>query len=292
MQKTLTLLTASLALGFPAAAAEMPSNLVSLTTAELSAWMAENCESLERTEIVPTRFPFARESEVYQHCRAEGAEILVTFADGERLMTEVRGDISGLIPAEDPAFEIETLQVFPQDFLLIDQAASTARIFANPQVLTLFAFWENPAWSGHARMPDGEWFLPPEIVFGASIEDFEAALEPSCGMTMTRPIEEIWLPTEPAEQHQIDCFGYEIAGYPRKVEFIFGDGILQQVWLMVGDADIERLRDHFTALHGEPTSEDETYIVFGDWTLALRKDVPEILIGSDELQQIWRVEGN
>ena len=39
------------------------------------------------------------------------------------------------------------------------------------------------------------------------------------------------------------------------------------------------------------TSIDATYEVFDDWHIALRKDRPELLFGSDRLTAIWRSEG-
>ncbi len=97
--------------------------------------------------------------------------------------------------------------------------------------------------------------------------------------------------TAPAAQFQIDCYGYEIAGYPRKLEFVFGDDILQQMWLMLDVGDIPRLRKFLAANYGNPVSVDEQYEIFDEGRVALRKDIPEIRMVSNEIVEILVTAG-
>jgi hypothetical protein len=63
------------------------------------------------------------------------------------------------------------------------------------------------------------------------------------------------------------------------------------MWLLFGPADIDRLRRELTARFGAAIHVDDTYEVFDDWRIALRKDKSEILMGSDALAAIWGRDG-
>lgn len=262
-----------------------------LSEAETRAWFDARCPDAQSFSPDVTHFPFSVHAETHLLCRLEGYQVMASLADGQLLQVEIRGDLSAHRPAGDPAMEFGHLHIWPEEALIHDTRLDRILSFTELNHATILALWDNPAWSGGAA-PTGPWFIPDEIRFGATIAETEAALEGQCGLMATRPIDEVWLLTAPQAQHQTDCFGYDIAGYPRKLELVYGDGVLEQVWLMVGPADIARLRAHFTAIHGAPTAETDRYIVFADWTVAVRKDVPEILLGSDRLQAIWRVQGN
>jgi hypothetical protein len=133
-------------------------------------------------------------------------------------------------------------------------------VFGEVPIVPLAFHWDNPAWtSDNISPPKAEYFLPPE---------------------------EVWLATAPAAQFQIDCYGYEIAGYPRKIEFVFGDETLQQIWVMFDSGDIPRLREFLIANYGDAISVDDQYEIFDEGRLALRKDIPEIRMVSDEIAKI------
>jgi hypothetical protein len=159
-------------------------------------------------------------------------------------------------------------------------------------VLVLALGWAVPGWTEVPRAAaDWAFEIPAEIVFGAALDDVEASLQDRCTLHSVEDIDEAWLETAPAVQRQINCYGYEIAGYPRKLEFVFGDDRLEQMWLLFGPADIDRLRRELTARFGAAIHVDDTYEVFDDWRIALRKDKSEILMGSDALAAIWGRDG-
>jgi hypothetical protein len=161
-------------------------------------------------------------------------------------------------------------------------------VFGEFSVVPLALHWDNPAWTLDViSATHAEFFLPPEVVFGASLAEMTATLNEACPLSMGRSIDEVWLATEPAAQFQIDCYGYEIAGYPRKLEFVFGDETLQQMWLMFDIGDIPRLREFLTLNYGDAISVDDQYEIFDEGRLALRKDIPEIRMVSDEIAEIF-----
>ena len=91
-------------------------------------------------------------------------------------------------------------------------------------------------------------------------------------------------------QQQLDCFGFEYAGFPRKIEAVFGDGILEQVWILTGKPEEDRIRQALTEAYGAPSFVDENWEVFDDGRVMLRKDKPEVLMVSDRLAPLYRAE--
>ena len=91
-------------------------------------------------------------------------------------------------------------------------------------------------------------------------------------------------------QHQLDCYGYEFAGFPRKIEAVFGDGVLQQAWILTGKGEEERVRRALVEAWGEATYIDDDWEIFGDGTVMLRKDKPEVLMLSPGLAPLYRAE--
>tara|TARA_R110000868_G_scaffold269582_2_gene528927 strand:- start:1571 stop:2485 length:915 start_codon:yes stop_codon:yes gene_type:complete len=257
------------------------------------------CGAVERVEIADTRLPAALTSEVYLKCTglelADGAQVdaaLFTFADDALILLEARGHAGALTPEGDPMVSIEGFDVYERGRIVTRPDADQAWLLSPASLQTFMMFWDNPIWTvAQPVAPDADYFLPPEIVFGAAFDERMAALESVCPLLRVQDIEEIWLGTSPAVQRQIDCMGYEIAGYPRRLEFVFGDGQLEQMWILFGAGDIPRLREFLTATYGPAIHVDETYEVFDDWRIALRKDNPEILMGSDRLAAIWARDG-
>ena len=90
------------------------------------------------------------------------------------------------------------------------------------------------------------------------------------------------MPTGNTTQTQIDCFGYEVAGFSRKIEFVFADGRLALAWILTGVGDEARLRELLTAQYGEAAAAVPPGLEFfpGE-RIALRTDKPEILVASE-----------
>jgi hypothetical protein len=72
-----------------------------------------------------------------------------------------------------------------------------------------------------------------------------------------------------------------------KVEAVFGDGKLALVWILTGKPEEPRVRAALIAAYGEPITVGDDYEVFGDGSVQLRKDKPEVLFLSLELVAAW-----
>tara|TARA_R110000868_G_scaffold120773_7_gene320669 strand:+ start:4443 stop:5354 length:912 start_codon:yes stop_codon:yes gene_type:complete len=288
-------------LAAPALAQTSPVTGVEFGASETQAGAAITaaCGTVTRIDVPETRFPFAAISEVHLRCQslslADGASMtgaVFTFADDTLVLIEVRGDAAAMAPEADPVGQLGDFEVFMPAQIMLNRPAGRAWAFQSMDVLVLALGWENPAWTeDRPAAADWSFEIPAEIVFGAELEVVEASLQDRCTLLSVETIDEAWLPTAPAVQRQINCYGYEIAGYPRKLEFVFGDDRLEQMWLLFGPADIDRLREVLTARFGAAIHVDDTYEVFDDWRIALRKDKSEILMGSDALAAIWGRDG-
>jgi hypothetical protein len=282
-------------------AQEIPGNGVAVGQSEQASSKAISaaCGQITRIEVVNTRFPAASRSEVHLRCKAlaladgrPGGDAMFTFADDKLVLFEARGASANLRPEGDPAAKVAGFEVFLPQQLVIDEPKDRAVVFGAFALAPLALHWNNPAWSSdHVAAPTGDFFLPHEVVFGATRETMTTVLDRSCAVVRGKAIDEVWLATKPSSQFQIDCYGYEMAGYPRKFEFVFGDGVLQQMWLLFDEGDIPRLRAFLTGKFGPSIQVDENYEIFDNWRVALRKDVPELRIASDTIARIWSKNG-
>jgi hypothetical protein len=124
---------------------------------------------------------------------------------------------------------------------------------------------------------------PAVIRFGASIAEVERALEGKCTEQQLRTDDPIFLPNVRERQSQIDCGGFQFLGQGRHVEFVFRDGRLMMVWLMVTDAETQTMIDAMTRAYGAPTARNADYVTFERNRAAWRYRPAEILFWAEEL---------
>jgi hypothetical protein len=95
-------------------------------------------------------------------------------------------------------------------------------------------------------------------------------------------MEEIEYTGEPAapfkEQLQINCSGLNAFGAPREAEFMFNDGPLGHVWILVQAEELTALRQDLEKTFGPVVYETGAYAVFASGNAALRRSPPEILV--------------
>lgn len=131
-----------------------------------------------------------------------------------------------------------------------------------------------------------EPFERPEVIrWGASAVDLEQALAGKCSQLETRRIDSPFLPGVKAEQVQIDCDGFRFRGRGRHVEFVFRDGRLVMVWLMVTSEEQEGIVRAMRKAMGAPTGSNGRYIAFENHRTAWRFSPAEILFYAPELDQ-------
>ena len=77
---------------------------------------------------------------------------------------------------------------------------------------------------------------------------------------------------------QVNCFGIEYAGFPRKIEARFGDGGLELLWILTAKGEESRIAASLQEAYGKPVFENQEWAVFKNWEVSLRKDKPEVLV--------------
>jgi hypothetical protein len=78
---------------------------------------------------------------------------------------------------------------------------------------------------------------------------------------------------------QLNCFGIEFAGFPRKVEARFNDeNGLYLLWILTARPEEERVRQALIDTYGAAIYTSEEVEVFDDWRIILRKDKPEVAV--------------
>jgi hypothetical protein len=82
---------------------------------------------------------------------------------------------------------------------------------------------------------------------------------------------------------QVNCYGMEYAGFPRKFEVRFENNKLKKVWILTGKEEENRIREKLTIEYGNSVFENDNWVVFNNWTVLLRKDKPEVLLITEEL---------
>ena len=282
----------ALGLGLAAMGAE-PQSLglkTGITEAEATVWFQEHCDEVSRHVADPVTFPFAEDSEVHIHCALGAQDVYASFGDDKLIQIEMRGDIAPYQPSGEAAAELGWLSVYREPLRIYDAQENRLLWLEDSWQVTQLPFWVNPIWAEGETQIDTAWFIPPEIEWGASLDAVEAAFGDKCTHSYRLTFDEVWLITQPDLLQQIDCFGYDIAGYPRKLELIFGDGQLEQIWVLLGHGDVARAITAFEAQYGAPVFENEQYTVFGHLDVAVRKDKPELLLGSPRVRELWRAE--
>jgi hypothetical protein len=211
--------------------------------------------------------------------------LVLRFADGGLAMVEARGEnVAGLLSPEEETMEYAGYIGYmgPDEAVVIDGEVAwvvrTDDMHSHPFLGSTPIVTEEglPAASATAHKP-------PDLVFGASLDKIRETFVPQCSRAVEREISPPSLPNKPQEQVQIDCLGFPYAGFPRKVEAVFADGELALVWILIGKPEEPRVRDALIVAYGDPVRVSDDSEVFGDGSVVLRKDKPEVLFLSAEL---------
>ena len=276
------------ALADPLAAID-PALAMGVQGAALETLLEQSCDGLERIDVDTPRFPLAADSETHLICDgldlASGARLdraVFILGDGVLVQVNATGGAEALAqPGEAQQFRDFT--AWPDAGVLIDTASDTVWVLNPDGVHTNLFMWRHPALDG-AALAEAQtlsFALPAEIRLGETLQVLAPEIEAACAFTRTFE-DEPGLPTGNTTQTQIDCFGYEVAGFSRKIEFVFADGRLALAWILTGVGDEARLRELLTAQYGEAAAAVPPGLEFfpGE-RIALRTDKPEILVASE-----------
>ncbi|PIB29287.1 hypothetical protein BFP75_03860 [Maribacter sp. 4G9] len=140
----------------------------------------------------------------------------------------------------------------------------------------LFA-WNNPyidlSYKDETE-PNSSNQIPAFLKMGATIDELKPILEASSDFTNTEKLDG----SDPNAQIQINCFGVDYLGFPRKIEARFGDNKLNVVWILTGKGEEDRIRRALIIQYGNPIFINDDWEIFNNWQVGLRKDKPEVLL--------------
>ena len=254
----------------------------------------EVCDGVIVIDAEPIQFPLAGYSEKHFLCSDMAlptgaiASSVFVVADDQLKMIEARGGaLRTLIETrDDKPMEYLDYQVFDQGELIANPEKDSVWFLSKEALHPNLFTWSNP----YLDVPDEAApiynkaaKLPALIEFGAGIETLKPQFEAACPIMNIQEIEDVWLPHGPEKQTQVNCFGFEYAGFPRKFEAVFGDGVLELVWILTGKQEEDRIRDALIEAFGASEHVSEGWEVFKGGQVSLRKDKPEILVVSEKL---------
>lgn len=257
--------------------------------------LESSCEEVLEVTIQPPSFPLARDREVHLICRNFNLDmetvgaIALTFADEKLVMIYAQGNAADLFLgfATGPVQDYLQFSASFEDLLVTDREADKAWVLSAEAAHPNLFMWTNPYVSNSDRVEYDPSVKVPEILgFGSSLEKLQPLYEAQCDFNHLGTYR-VWLLNQPEVQQQIDCFGFEFAGFPRKIEAVFGDGILEQAWILTGKGEEDRVRQALIAEYGEPTFVNEQWEVFHNKQVMLRKDKPEVLMLSEKLAELF-----
>jgi hypothetical protein len=123
---------------------------------------------------------------------------------------------------------------------------------------------------------------PDVIEFGNSVESMESALQGACATKQLRVFDPPKTPIAKESHQQIDCRGFDFLGAPRLAEFVFIDGKLQLVWILLSDEEKATTVDAMRSVYGTQGHDNSQVIAFPEFRTAWRNEPAEILFYSEE----------
>jgi hypothetical protein len=140
--------------------------------------------------------------------------------------------------------------------------------------------WENPYLnSDYKAKSNYSDKIPAFLKMGHSIDELKPLLETNSSFTNIEELDG----SDPNAQLQINCFGVNYLGFPRKIEARFGDNKLNVVWILTAKGEENRIRKALINQYGRPIFVNDDWEIFNDWQVGLRKDKPEILLMKKEI---------
>jgi len=279
-------------------AGELPANLAWDDPArDVREKLTPYCERIATIDVEPVSFPLAEHTEQHLICndfrsKAFSAEAMaLVMADDRLVMIEAAGDAADSARAtlDQETFEYLHFDVSEDFETFIDSKSDTVKFLSKAALHPNLFTWSNPALADTKSQENYEQSaaMPDLLDFGLSIDELRNNFEAQCPYFLVEDIENVWLPNEPASQTQINCFGFDYAGFPRKIEAVFGDGILEVAWILTGAPEAGRVQRHLVAAFGEPVTVNEKWDVFAGERVALRKDKAEVLMISERMRPYY-----
>jgi len=241
------------------------------------------------------RFPLAKNTESHLICTNISTEngsiekAIFTFADDKLSHIEARGNAVKVFESnqKDTARTYLDYKVYIKNKLFLNEKKDVAWILNEEGMhLNLFT-WENPYFKSSYKLSlDISGKIPDFITMGENINTLKPILEVNSAFTNTEKLDG----TDPNAQVQINCFGVNYFGFPRKIEARFGDNQLNTVWILTAKGEEDRIRQELIKHYGKPIFVNDSWEIFDNWKIGLRKDKPEILLLNQELGLFYKKE--
>ena len=232
-----------------------------------------------------TNFPLAKAKEEHLICSQVKTDngiiskAVFTFADDKLKYIEARGNVQKVFASKriDTARVYLNYDVYVADRLFLNKNKDVAWILTQEAMHAHLFTWENPYLNSNYKAetkPNYSNQIPTFLKMGDSIDELRPLLEANSDFTNTEKLDG----TDPNAQIQINCFGLNYLGFPRKIEARFGDNKLNVVWILTGKGEEDRIREALINQYGNPIFINDDWEVFNNWQVALRKDKPEVLL--------------
>ena len=251
--------------------------------------LAYHCPAVKQQSVTPPRFPLAKHGEKHLICESVkgGGKAAVVLADGkvshiyaedinEELIAKPSGQTNQYLGYR--VYSGHQLWTKDKTATLIDTKALHPNLYV----------WKNPHISEDKSISQPiDNGLPAVLKFGATLDELKPAFEAHC-----QPMEiletKVWLLNKPKQQIQVNCFNYDYLGFPRKIEAVFGDGVLELAWILTAEEEEARVRQGLIQNHGNAIVTKDDWEVFDQGRVYLRKDKPEVLAVSEKLVPLIR----
>ena len=206
-----------------------------------------------------------------------------TFTDSGLSYVECQGNVLNVFTTNRVGKSQKFLDfdVYINDLLFVNPTKDAAWILTKESVHPNLFTWNNPllgdpeskiAYNSSAKLPDF-------IATGHSFQDLLPGFKRESQIIKVDTLDG----SDPNAQIQINCYGIEYAGFPRKFEARFGNNKLNMIWILTGKEEEARIRKKLIEAYGEAIFINDKWEFYKDWTVALRKDKPEILFVSKQL---------
>ena len=246
-------------------------------------------------EVTHPSFPLSKEKEehlICLECKSSNGiieEAAFSFADDKLALIQVKGNATQAIMEKrlDTADVFMNYLAYWDDLIVIDKASDMAWIMGQEAAHTNLFAWINPYFpseGGKKIEYQSSAKIPEFIEMGGDLANLRPLLEQASLFTFERELG----PGDPNAQLQIDCFGIQYAGFPRKFEARFGDEKLNMVWILTGKGEEDRIRQKLIESYGRPIFTNDAWEVFENWQVYLRKDKPEVLLLTPELGEFYK----
>jgi hypothetical protein len=209
-------------------------------------------------------------------------KVVFTFSDGVLNFITAKGNVEILqLNKKEKPMKYMSFQVYFKELLFLnvkeDKAWFLTQKAAHPNLFT----WNNLYLNNKSKTPKytKSAKLPSFLKMGGAYSEMLANLKKESQYIKVDTLDG----KDPKAHIQINSFGVEYAGFPRKFEARFGDNKLNAMWILTAKAEENRIRKQLINAYGNPIFKNKDWEIFNNWTVGLRKDKPEVLFLTQEM---------